>query len=162
MGTLIEVHAYIEVADLERGIAFYCDGLGLSLKRRLGPSWVELGGANLPIFLLGNRPPTAELGGTRVQRSFARHWTPVHLDFIVSDLDSAVARLTALGATLDRPVQPAKQLHPQILLQRMDLVADRGRGDVELLGRLAEAFQPGGRFEGAQGAERRQVAIHLR
>ena len=60
---MIEVHAYIEIADLERGIAFYCDGLGLSLKRRFSPSWVELDGANLPIFLLGNRPSTAELGG---------------------------------------------------------------------------------------------------
>jgi predicted enzyme related to lactoylglutathione lyase len=101
----LEVHAYIEVADLERGIAFYCDGLGLSLKRRLSPSWVELDGANLPIFLLGNRPPTAELGGTQIPRSFARHWTPVHLDFIVPDLDAAVARLTGLGASLDRGIQ---------------------------------------------------------
>ena len=57
---MLEAHAYIEVADLERGIAFYCDGLGLTLKRRLGLNWVELNGANLPIFLLGNRPPVAE------------------------------------------------------------------------------------------------------
>jgi predicted enzyme related to lactoylglutathione lyase len=102
---MIEVHAYIEVADLERGIAFYCDGLGLSLKRRFGRSWVELDGANLPIFLLGNRRPTAELGGIRVQRSFDRHWTPVHLDFIVPDIDAAVGRLTGLGAALDREIQ---------------------------------------------------------
>ena len=101
---MIEVHAYIEVADLERGIAFYCDGLGLSLKRRLSPSWVELDGANLPVFLLGNRQPTAVLGGTQIQRS-SRHWTPVHLDFIVPELDAAVARLTGLGASLDRAVQ---------------------------------------------------------
>ena len=31
----------------------------------------------------------------------------MHLDFIVPDIDAAVARLTALGATLDRPVQDA-------------------------------------------------------
>ena len=102
---MIEVHAYIEVADLERGIAFYCDGLGLSLKRRLSPSWVELGGANLPIFLLGNRPPVAELGATKVQRDFSRHWTPVHLDFVVPDINQAVARLTGLGAALERSPQ---------------------------------------------------------
>ena len=102
---MIEVYAYIDVADLERGIAFYCGGLGLSLKRRLSPSWVELDGANLPVFLLGNRSPAADLGGTQIQRDFARHWTPVHLDFIVPDLDAAVARLTGLGATLDRSVQ---------------------------------------------------------
>ena len=102
---MLIVHAYIEVADLERGIAFYCDGLGLSLKRRLRAGWVELAGANLPVFLLGNRPPVAELGRIRVRRNFARHWTPVHLDFIVADLDAAVARLSALGGSLERPVQ---------------------------------------------------------
>jgi len=104
---VIEVHAYIDVADLQRGIAFYCDGLGLALKRRLSPSWVELEGGNLPIFLLGNRSPTTQLGGTQIRRDFGRHWTPVHLDFIVPDIDAAVARLTALGATVDRPVQDA-------------------------------------------------------
>src|SRR5258708_1483066 len=102
---MLLVHAYIEVAELERGIDFYCEGLGLSLKRRLTPSWVELDGANLPIFLLGNRRTVADLGGKRVRRNFARHWTPVHLDFVVADLDAAVARLTGLGATLDRPIQ---------------------------------------------------------
>jgi len=102
---VLEVHAYIDVADLERGIAFYCDGLGLSLKRRLSLSWVELEGANLAIFLLGNRATTAKLGGTQIRRDFGRHWTPVHLDFIVPDIDAAVARLSGLGATLDREVQ---------------------------------------------------------
>ena len=102
---MLIVHAYIEVAELERGIAFYCEGLGLSLKRRFSASWVELEGASLPIFLLGNRPPVADLGGRRVHRSFARHWTPVHLDFVIPDLDAAVARLTGWGAALDRPVQ---------------------------------------------------------
>ena len=70
-------------------------------------SWVELAGANLPIFLLGSRAPTAQLGATRIRRDFGRHWTPVHLDFIVPDIDAAVARLTGLGATLDRPIQTA-------------------------------------------------------
>ena len=102
---MLEVHAYIEVADLERGIAFYCGGLGLALRRRLSPSWIELSGANLPLFLLGSRSPVAELGATRVSRKFARHWTPVHLDFTVTDLDAAVRRLMELGGTLDRPIQ---------------------------------------------------------
>jgi predicted enzyme related to lactoylglutathione lyase len=102
---MIEAHAYIEVTELDRGIEFYCNGLGLTLKRRLSPRWVELEGANLPIFLLGNRPPIADLGWTKVPRSYERHWTPVHLDFIVPDLDLAVARLSALGGSLDRGIK---------------------------------------------------------
>ena len=99
------VHAYIEVGDLERGITFYCGTLGFTLKRRLSATWVELEGARVPIFLLGNRPPVADSGGKKVQRSFERHWTPVHLDFIVDDLDVTVARALELGASLERGVQ---------------------------------------------------------
>ena len=102
---MIEVHAYIEVTEAERGIAFYCEGLGLTLKRRYSPTWYELSGANCPVFLLANRPPVADLGSTTAKRSYERHWTPVHLDFIVDDIDATVARLVALGASLDREVQ---------------------------------------------------------
>jgi predicted enzyme related to lactoylglutathione lyase len=102
---MLTVHAYVEVTEVERGITFYCDALGLTVKRMLRPSWVELEGANVPIFLLGNRPPIADLGGKKVQRSYERHWTPVHLDFIVSDLDQAIARALKCGASLDRECQ---------------------------------------------------------
>jgi len=101
---LIVAHAYIDVPDATRGIAFYCDGIGLTVKRRLSPRWIELEGANLPIFLLANRPSTADLGKTSAERTFERHWTPVHLDFVVDDLDATIARLLALGGSLDRPI----------------------------------------------------------
>ena len=29
---------------------------------------------------------------------FGRHWTPVHVDFVVDDIDQAVVRATAAGA----------------------------------------------------------------
>lgn len=102
---MLTVHAYVEVTDVERGIAFYRDALGLTLKRRLRPNWIELEGATVPIFLLGNRPPMADLGGKKVPRSYERHWTPVHLDFIVSVLDLAIARALESGASLEREVQ---------------------------------------------------------
>lgn len=66
---MLKVHAYIEVTDAARGIEFYCQGLGLTLKRRLSPTWIELEGANLPIFLLADRPAVADLGGREVVRS---------------------------------------------------------------------------------------------
>ena len=102
---MLAVHAYIEVTDLARGIEFYCGGIGLTHKRQLGPRWVELAGANLPIFLLAYRPANAELGAAKVPRDFGRHWTPVHLDFIVTNLDEMVGRLRDFGVTLDREIQ---------------------------------------------------------
>lgn len=102
---MVIVHAYIEITDATRGIDFYCAGLGLTLKRRLSPRWIELAGANVPIYLLADRPAVADLGGRTVPRNYERHWTPVHLDFIVDDLDATISRLTALGGSLDRDVK---------------------------------------------------------
>ena len=90
----MDVHVYIGVTELEHGIAFYTQGLGLGLRRRLRPNWVELEGASVPIFLLvSNRP-----------RDFAGPWT-VHLDFVTADLDAAVRQVQDAGAVLDRPLQ---------------------------------------------------------
>ena len=90
----MDVHVYIGVTDLEHGIAFYTQGIGLRLHRRLRPNWVELEGASVPIFLLvSNRP-----------RDFAGPWT-VHLDFVTDDLDTAVQQAQNAGAVLDRALQ---------------------------------------------------------
>ena len=102
---MIIAHAYIEVTDAALGIEFYCRGLGLTLKRMLSPTWIELAGANLPIFLLAGRAAVADLGSTKVARSYERHWTSVHLDFVVADLDAATSQLTALGGSLDRNIK---------------------------------------------------------
>lgn len=90
----IEVHAYIAVTDLERGIAFYCQALGFSLRRRLGDNWVELGGASIPIFLLRSERPE--------QRP--AYWT-AHLDFLTGDLEASVRQAREAGAVLVRELQ---------------------------------------------------------
>lgn len=100
---MIEVHTYIEVTDAEAGIAFYCGGLGLTVRRRFTEHWIELAGARTPIFLLAAMPAEADLGSRKARRDFGRHWTPVHLDFIADDLDAMVDRLVAHGARVEKP-----------------------------------------------------------
>lgn len=102
---MLTVHAYIEVTTIEAGLAFYSSGLGLTLKRRYSRTWAELEGARIPIFLLGEGPNIADLGVVRAPRNFSRHWTPVHLDFVVEAFDETLQRLLAAGATLDREVK---------------------------------------------------------
>jgi predicted enzyme related to lactoylglutathione lyase len=92
---MIEVHAYIEVDDADAGAAFYCEAVGLVVERRITPKWIKLGGANLPIFILGDRPEP---------REYVRHWTPVHLDFIVPDIGAAAKRARAAGAVIEKEV----------------------------------------------------------
>lgn len=84
----MDIRICIDVDDLERGIAFYTQGLGLRLGRRLGADWAELVGGSSPIDLLANAAGTAPLGAERAERrDYARHWTPVHLDFVVEGID---------------------------------------------------------------------------
>jgi predicted enzyme related to lactoylglutathione lyase len=103
-GAPIEVHAYIEVSDLDRALAFYVSGLGLHELRRFTPRWVELTGARIPIHLLARPEPEFTAGVATLRRDYVRHWTPVHLDFVVEDLKTAVDRALAAGGVLDRDV----------------------------------------------------------
>ena len=101
-----EIRICIDVDDLDRAVAFYCDVLGLTPGRRLGTDWVEMLGATAPIDLLGTPSGTAPLPtNSSMRRDFSRHWTPVHIDFVVDDLDATVRRAVGAGATLDREVQ---------------------------------------------------------
>ena len=113
-------------------------GLGLALGRRLGNDWAEILGASSPIDLLANAPGTAPLGEAQPQRrDYSRHWTPVHLDFVVSDVDAAAARLMAMGAMLERPIQDRKWGRMASLADPfghgIDLLEFKGRGYDEIL-----------------------------
>lgn len=92
----------LDVDDLARAEAFYTGVFGLHVGRRMGADVVELLGAAVPLYLL--RKPAGSTGadacGGRGVRDYGRHWTPVHLDFVVDDVDSTVERALAAGATL--------------------------------------------------------------
>jgi uncharacterized glyoxalase superfamily protein PhnB len=38
-------------------------------------------------------------------RRYRRHWTPVHLDFVVSELEAAVSGAIEAGATIEGEIQ---------------------------------------------------------
>ncbi len=86
----------IDVPDLARAERFYADALGLRVGRRFGADAVELLGAAAPIYLLAKPAGSAPFPGAPA-RDYARHWTPVHLDVAVDDLDAAVTRVEAAG-----------------------------------------------------------------
>lgn len=98
----------IDVDDLSRGTAFYCDALGLRVGRRFGDAAVELLGAAVPIYLLAAAAGSAPFTGAPAGRDYAPHWTPVHLDVVVDDLEAALRRAEAAGArrgdSADEPI----------------------------------------------------------
>ncbi len=95
----------IDVDDLERAVDFYARAFGLRVARRLGGSVVEMLGAAAPIYLLAKPDGSDACADSSLRRDYRRHWTPVHLDFAVADLDAEVTRVQDAGATCEGAVE---------------------------------------------------------
>lgn len=131
----MELRICIDVDDMARAVVFYTQGLGLQVGRRLGDDWVEVLGAGSPIDLLLEASGSVPVKGST--RNYQRHWTPVHLDFVVPDLDAAVARLQSFGAVLEAPATERAWGRIAGLADPfghgLDLLEFKGRGYDELL-----------------------------
>jgi predicted enzyme related to lactoylglutathione lyase len=96
----------IDVDDLEKAITFYRSAFDLRLGRRLfGGTVVEMLGASSNVYLLTKPSASSASPHVSLPRDYRRHWTPVHLDFEVEDVDAAVRRALAAGAKLEGKVQ---------------------------------------------------------
>lgn len=98
----------IDVADLDLAVQFYTTAFDLKVSRRFGVDGVELLGASSPIYLLRKSAGTHAAPGLSHVRDYGRHWTPVHLDIVVPNIEETVARAVAAGAKLEKPTQVAK------------------------------------------------------
>lgn len=96
----MDVLVNIDVPDLEQAERFYREALGLRTGRRLEKGFVELLGASTPLYLLHTKAGT--VGAGTDERRYNRHWCPVHMDFVVEDIQAAVQRAVAAGAVLER------------------------------------------------------------
>ena len=93
----------IDVPDVETGERFYTSAFGLKVGRRFGTGFVELLGWPATVYLLAKEAGTVGAGGDL--RRYSRHWTPVHADIVVDDVDAAVARAVGAGAKLETPAK---------------------------------------------------------
>jgi predicted enzyme related to lactoylglutathione lyase len=102
----MDVQAHnIDLRNVAAATAFYGDVFGLIVTRRLGPDVVELGGWPVRLYLLGKA--AGSIGADNDRRRYKRHWTPVHLDVVVDDLDAALKRAVGAGAQAEAAVRTA-------------------------------------------------------
>jgi predicted enzyme related to lactoylglutathione lyase len=99
---MMQLLVNVDVDDIERAIEFYRAAFGLHLGRRLfDGSVAEMLGASSMIYLLAKPAGTLPWRQASSPRDYHRHWTPVHLDFEVADIGTAVERALAAGARLE-------------------------------------------------------------
>jgi uncharacterized glyoxalase superfamily protein PhnB len=88
----------IDVPEIAPAVEFYTRALGLTNTRTLDGDTAELTGASSVIYLLLREPGSKATRSPPSDRAYARHWTPVHFDLVVPDVDVAAARAIAAGA----------------------------------------------------------------
>jgi predicted enzyme related to lactoylglutathione lyase len=93
----------IDVPDLDRAVSFYTEAFGLRVTRRFGAGGAELSGWPVRAYLLRKDEGSAGAGASL--RRYDRHWTPVHLDVVVDDLEAALSRALAAGAQAETEIR---------------------------------------------------------
>ena len=96
----MEFSICIDVDAVDRAVEFYGRGIGLTVVEQ-HPDWaqVKLGAQTFWIM----KAPAGVQG--KISRDYRRHWTPVHLDFAVDDIDVAVKRAVDAGGVLEGEIQ---------------------------------------------------------
>jgi predicted enzyme related to lactoylglutathione lyase len=95
------VHVSIDVPDLAAGLAFYGAVFGFVETSRPFPTMAILDGHNVTVCLHQKAAGTTPSVGATERRRYERHWTPVHLDLHVPDIDAVLAQVRAAGGTVE-------------------------------------------------------------
>lgn len=88
----------IDVPDIGEAVSFYQAALGLTLERVVDEDVAELTGASCALFLLRKPAGSATNPVATATRHYTRHWTPVHMDFVVESIEDAGRRAIVAGA----------------------------------------------------------------
>jgi len=86
----------IDVDDVSHAVRFYAEGIGLTVvKQEADWAQLKLGEQTLWIMKIAAGPSGP------ISRDYRRHWTPVHLDFHVEDIDKTIERAVVAGGKLE-------------------------------------------------------------
>ncbi len=96
----------VDVPDLDAGTAFYGGTFGLTEAARPGAGMVLLTAGDQRLLLLARSEGSPPFPGAALGRSYAPHWTPVHLDFHIDDLRAVRDRALAAGARQEAWFEP--------------------------------------------------------
>jgi predicted enzyme related to lactoylglutathione lyase len=95
------VHLSIDVPSLEDGLRFYGRVFGFVETSRPFPTMAILDANNVTVCMHEKAAGSKSSPGGDDERRYTRHWTPVHADFHVSDLDAVLARVRAENGAVE-------------------------------------------------------------
>ena len=102
----------IDVPQLDDGLRFYRDGLGLAEIARPVPTYAILACGSAQIGLIEKSAGSKPAMGSEDVRRYERHWTPVHIDFHAEDFEAFLAKAVNAGAKCEQKFEGGG--HPPI------------------------------------------------
>jgi len=99
--TRARVNLSIDVPDLEAGLRFYANVFGFVETARPFPTMAVLDANNVTVCMHAKPAGTKSSTTGAELRHYERHWTPVHLDFDVHDLDAVLEKVRAEGGAVE-------------------------------------------------------------
>ncbi len=94
----------MDVPDVPAAELFFSRGLGFKKLRNEPPNAVVMDAGGLELWLLSRAEGSVAVPNKELSRSYQRHWTPIHLDVLVDDLDEALNRAVNAGAIQERDI----------------------------------------------------------
>jgi predicted enzyme related to lactoylglutathione lyase len=98
----------IDVPSLDQGLRFYRDALGLIEVARPVATYVILKCGSSQIGLMEKPAGSKPAKGSEDIRRYERHWTPVHIDFHVDDLEAVLEKAVTAGAKCEEKFDGGK------------------------------------------------------
>lgn len=95
------VNVSIDVPNLDNGLRFYGRVFGFTENARPFPTMAVLDGNNVTVCMHEKAGGTKSSPTGAEQRRYERHWTPVHLDLHVQEIDAVLSRVRAEGGAVE-------------------------------------------------------------
>lgn len=93
---MLKLSISIDVSDLKQAEHFYTEALGCKkLRDQGGMSVISV--ENCDIYLQEKKEGSKAIPNETIERSYSRHWTPVHIDFLTENVDEIVDKILKLG-----------------------------------------------------------------
>lgn len=92
----------IDVPQLDEGLRFYRDALGLREVARPIATYVILKCGDSQIGIMEKPAGSKPAPGADDVRRYQRHWTAVHIDFHVEDFDAFLKKALSAGAKCEQ------------------------------------------------------------
>jgi catechol 2,3-dioxygenase-like lactoylglutathione lyase family enzyme len=105
---MVKVSISIDVPNLPDAIRFYTAAFGFEKVFEPVPGVVVMRAGGIGICLLEKHEGSIPAVGSDDRRRYGRHWTPVHMDVHVQDLQAALARALGAGARQERLIEDAE------------------------------------------------------